>query len=928
MPRQISSFLRYFHQMWNREAVIEKCDSVTPGQNVEIMSDPGRAMMVAPHLPSPRSHFPRLPLGLRITATALSILLFLTSSPTLLAITMGQIRAGSATPRSGGQGSFSNLQNAGAASAALTAAMAQGNLKKANEIIVAIKQAQADARKNVTASSVPNGLRPGGLEVYNPSGQVTAGKVPLTWSGVSSLEESRSGISDSAAASVNIMQNQQNAYLYWNKFNVGHQTTVNFNLADNLKENPGQNIAFNKVMSPADPSHILGKINAPGQVYILNQNGILFHNGSAVNTRSLVASTLPINENLAGTATKAGRGIANNPDYQFLFSAVTVPSGKNGPTEEFKPSLFQTAGVARPKLGNVEVEKGATITSPKDENNSGGLVALVGPNVRNEGIISTPNGQTILASGLQVGITPHVVSDPSLRGFDVFIGKVEDASISTQDLPDGKGAGTVLNARNGVIEMPQGSVTMAGKSILQNGVIDGTTSVSLNGRIDLSASYDAKINEAYLSDNSQGPPLFFQKTGLVQSGPESLMRILPEWGSSEKVVGDTLALSSVVSILAQNVLLGKGALLLAPGAVKTSGALSQFESLSQGKAYLSDGVTVDAGNWVMTKANTINFLHNDGQIFLDEDSVIDVAGSTDVKVSSAQNFITLQLRGAELASSPLQRDSVIRGKDIIVDIRRNGTYQGRYWIGTPLGDATGYLGLIERAVGQLTIAGGSVALAAGNSVVMRDGSMVNVSGGWVKYSGGNFSTSKLRTSTGLIIDISKATPDQIYSGIIKDFRSFYEDSYYQGGNGGSLSIQSALVALDGRSLGATVAGFRQVSPLSSLVSQLPAQSSLKLGIFSERFDSGLAKVVNQSRYHPEVRISVLPDSSATRPEFLADLPVSRSSRITLDQGLFGEFGFGIHESKITATGRVAKLLVLGLRQKFRRRDTLRRQRCA
>ncbi|NBZ95963.1 MAG: hypothetical protein EBR40_05980, partial [Proteobacteria bacterium] len=99
-------------------------------------------------------------------------------------------------------------------------------------------------------------------------------------------------------------------------------------------------------------------------------------------------------------------------------------------------------------------------------------------------------------------------------------------------------------------------------------------------------------------------------------------------------------------------------------------------------------------------------------------------------------------------------------------------------------------------------------------------------------------------------------------------------------------------ALDGRSLGATVAGFRQVSPLSSLVSQLPAQSSLKLSIYSEKFDSGLAKVVNQSRYHPEVQISLLPDSSATSPEFLADLPVSRSSRITLDQGLFGEFGFG------------------------------------
>ena len=46
------------------------------------------------------------------------------------------------------------------------------------------------------------------------------------------------------------------------------------------------------------------------------------------------------------------------------------------------------------------VEKGAKIVSPPNAAGVGGLVALVGPNVRNDGSISTTGGQTILASGL------------------------------------------------------------------------------------------------------------------------------------------------------------------------------------------------------------------------------------------------------------------------------------------------------------------------------------------------------------------------------------------------------------------------------------------------------------------------------------------------------------------------------------------------
>jgi len=853
--------------------------------------------MVSPQPATPssqRPRLPRLPLSLRITATALSILLFLTSSPPLLAITMGQIRAGSATPGGGGQGSFSNLQNAGAASAALTAAMAQGNLKKANNIISAIKQAQADARKNVSLSSVPNGLIAGGLEVHNPTGQVVAGNVPANWSGVSSLAEKRLG----SSSKVDITQNQQNAYLYWNKFNVGSQTTVNFNLADNLKANPGQNIAFNKVMSSSDPSHIFGKINAEGQVYILNQNGILFHNGSAVNTRSLVASTLPINENLAGDALKGikSQGLMNNPDAQFLFSSVKLDANPNySSSKGFKPDNPPEKGI-----GNVVVERGARITAPVDNNNSGGLVALLGPSVLNDGEINTPNGQTILAAGLQVGLKAHDASDPSLRGLDVYVGRVTDPSVNSMNIVDGTvdteaSKGVVRNG--GIISAFLGNAIMAGKTVVQNGGIESSTSVSLNGRVDLLASYGTVVNTAFNPTVPSGALLQYQDTGLVDLGVGSVISILPEWKSSEKVVGGELALKSIVSIIAGNAHLGEGGMIVAPGASRTDNAVSQVG------VKLDHGIGIDAFSWQDDGSGNPSRLYSSGQIYLDSGAIIEASGSTGVAVDSSQNYLTLQLRGSELANSPLQRTSVVRGKDITVDIRNNGSYGGQYWVGTALGDVTGYVNLIQRPVGQLTIAGGDVSLRAGDAVVISEHAAINISGGWERYSGGSFSTTKLISSTGQIVDISEVRPDQVYTGIFKSSESYYEAPYLSGGNGGALSIQAPSMALDGEFHGTTVAGYRQLrpSPGTTVPSVLPSPTSLSLSFLGQTFDQTLKQSFSKSPFSPRIEISEGPSSILDLPLFritpegsVADLPVDASFRgfVSLNSEIFGNSGFG------------------------------------
>ena len=213
-----------------------------------------------------------------------------------------------------------------------------------------------------------------------------------------------------------------------------------------------------------------------------------------------------------------------------------------------------------------------------------------------------------------------------------------------------------------------------------------------------------------------------------------------------------------------------------------------------------------------------------------------MAGTTDVLVPVSQNILSVTLRGTELANSPTQREGVFRGTAIQVDLRNTGSYNGQYWVGTPIANVAGFVGLIEHNVGELTTAGGTVSLSAGGSVIVQSGAEINVSGGYTHFTGGTVQTTRVLTTGGDVIDISQATPDQIYEGVYTGrFTSFhdkwgvanvyssplaltgahYEADYNQGGNGGTISISAPTMALDGTLLGNTVTGPRQLRTTTS-----------------------------------------------------------------------------------------------------------------
>ncbi|MBN1587419.1 MAG: filamentous hemagglutinin N-terminal domain-containing protein [Candidatus Omnitrophica bacterium] len=114
-------------------------------------------------------------------------------------------------------------------------------------------------------------------------------------------------------------------------------------------------VALNRVVG-ADPSAIFGQLQANGQIFLVNPQGVLFGPGSRVDVGALAASTLDIQNQdfLAGKWAFAGEG------------------------------------------GAAVVNQGTLTAAP------GGYVALIGEQVRNEGVIRADGGSAVLAAGEQL----------------------------------------------------------------------------------------------------------------------------------------------------------------------------------------------------------------------------------------------------------------------------------------------------------------------------------------------------------------------------------------------------------------------------------------------------------------------------------------------------------------------------------------------
>jgi filamentous hemagglutinin len=273
-----------------------------------------------------------------------------------------------------------------------------------------------------------------------------------------------------------INQKSDRAILNWERFNVGAKNQVNF------KQPNSSSIALNRIFQ-GDPSRILGKINANGQIYLYNKNGFVFGKDSTVNANTLVASALNISDDVlknSGIVNKfnadSGAALNGNPDST---AAIKVDPG------------------AKIHVGEL------------------GRVVLAAPTVTNAGSIEADKyGQILLvASKDKVYLQPTNVNSP-FSGVLVEVGS----------------GGKVTNLGN--ILARQGNVTLAGFAVNQAGRVSATTSVNVKGSIRLLARVGVGSDTSLLTPGSTTRPLD-QNDGLGTESKVTFAR-----GSVTEVIAD------------------------------------------------------------------------------------------------------------------------------------------------------------------------------------------------------------------------------------------------------------------------------------------------------------------------------------------------------------------------------------------------------
>ncbi len=625
-----------------------------------------------------------------------------------------------------------------------------------------------------------------------------------------------------------INQTTQTAILNWQSFNIAPGNSVNFVQPSTTAS------ALNKIWDN-NPSTIAGSLSANGQIYLVNQNGIIFASGAQVNTGSLIASSLGISDSL----------------YQAGY--LTNVSGT--------PDFTGTGGFVR-------VDTGAVL--------NGSHIMLFAPVVENNGSISTPDGQTVLAAGNNVYL--EASQDPNLRGVlvEVDVTNPGQALSNAAGYVQNNAAGTATNAGLGNILAQRGNITLVGYAINQQGLLSATTAVNENGTIKLEARYNVAApsqttSNPYLAESAgvaNAYDIRATQTGTVTLASGSAITIAPETASTATVTSSQGFDPSIVEVTGHTIDMQSGSSIVAPGAKVTLAAMGIIDSSAAG-AGINNNVyqTIDS-SFPLSGFLNPNYLPasvagDTARVFLDSGSTIDVSGST-ATVSVARDILAVQLRGAELADAPLQHTGPLYGQTVYVDMRQ----------GTPLANYSGEEAQIQRGVAELTSGGGSVNLYSTGDVVANIGSNINISGGQVDYTGAYVNTTSLISANGIVYDISKASPNIVYGSIAgkynvnsakwgmtqtfstmagDDVRGRWDPGYVDGQAAGKVTVLAPDAVMDSSVTARTVAGIYQTQPYANLATtgqpvhysntykMLPSGGSLVIGDSSAVLDPNTLK---------------------------------------------------------------------------------------
>ncbi|WP_219135884.1 filamentous haemagglutinin family protein [Janthinobacterium sp. UMAB-60] len=571
------------------------------------------------------------------------------------------------------------------------------NLLLAARGIAAEQAVQAAARQAaLAAGGAPDGLAKGGLQVDTNS--LTAG-----WLNAQGPVQTQAD----GKTVVKVVQNDDKAILNWESFNVGKNTTLQF-------EQKSHWSVLNRVNDPlARPSQIQGQIKADGTVMIVNRNGIVFTGSSQVDTRNLAAAAMGMSDSQfkSGLYGKAqGTGAVPTFANDLLLDQNTYTHGKA------EADVVVAAGA------RIDTRKPQTVTE------GGGYVLLAGRSVENAGAITTPNGQTTLAAGDAIVVRPGQGSDKnqfsSTRGNEVEMLRVAGSS-----------AGSVVN--NGVIQAATGDITLSGNSVRQDGVLLSSTTVNGRGSIHLTAAGEnagvtlarGSVSAVVIDDNG-ATALDVQRDTLLKDA-----------GKGTEGIGDRRDQSLVRIVSAGNVELEGDSLTLATG--------GQVLVDAARRSHVARDAAIDVSGAVGVK---VDMSSNNVLINVQGNEQRDAPGSRDAKY---------------LNNSDVWVD---RRDLVLVPAGTNGYATDRWYTAGGLLEVSGYLNTSGHGIGEWAAQGGTVAFGGGE-VVTQAGSRINIAGGSLDVQTGMVKQTWLKGADGVMVKLSTAPADNLYTGLYRGYES-------------------------------------------------------------------------------------------------------------------------------------------------------------
>ncbi|WP_229682920.1 filamentous hemagglutinin N-terminal domain-containing protein, partial [Alloalcanivorax dieselolei] len=667
------------------------------------------------------------------------------------------MRSGTAQPRPGnGVGTPPPLSQQQRAREQLQHSI--NNLGRTAAAVAAQRAAQEAARRAAqqAASNIPNGLGEGGLKVdVNPD--------TADWRGAKDPTQT----TKDGHTTVSIEQTADKAILNWETFNVGRDTTVDFDQQANWA-------ALNRVNDPnARPSQIQGRIQGDGTVMIVNRNGVVFSGSSQVNVRNLVAAAADIS------------------DEQFTERGLYIDTNGSQPT-------FTDAA------GNVTVDAGARITThePESVTQGGGYVLLMGREVNNAGEITTRRGQTTLAAGedfyIRKGAGTEANQASTTRGNEVA---------STWEA--GSDAGTVTN--EGLIVAREGDITLTGHDVRQQGVAMATTTVNTRGTVHLlNSASDAEgkvtlgngaVTTVVIEDDGETALDNQRDTLIRQSAEMDALRDDMITGAFDNIglMSDRRDQSRVEIVSGGDVVFEQDSLTLATG--------GQIAVDAGRRTHLNAGSELDVSGSVGVK------------VAMESNNVLINVQGNDQR-DSPDNRDNGGLNNGDVW--------VDRRNLIFVPAGTGGYTEDRWYTAGGLLEVSGYLDTQGHGIGEWSAAGGTV-LLGGSEVVTQTGSSVNLSGGTLDVQTGYVAKTWLKGADGKLYDASNAPASMLYTGLYQGYERVserwgqtdawrspliapprqLENGYTVGRDAGTLIINAPTAVLEGDIVAEVFQGERQ-----------------------------------------------------------------------------------------------------------------------